>query len=106
MLKIPIQFYPFIASACPAGIYIPRYIRAVGHGRPGTALAVIREKVPFPGVLGRVCIHPCEAACQRGKIAESPLQIRMIKRYAADHGDDSWKKMAKHLPPKVIFNPQ
>jgi formate dehydrogenase beta subunit len=85
-------------KACPAGIDIPRYIRAVGRGRPGTALAVIREKVPFPGVLGRVCIHPCEGECQRGKIEEHPLQIRMIKRYAADHGDESWKKMARHLP--------
>jgi formate dehydrogenase (NADP+) beta subunit len=84
-------------KACPAGIDIPRYIKAVGRGRPGTALAVIRERVPFPGVLGRVCIHPCEGECQRGKIAESPLQIRMIKRYAADHGDDSWKKRVKHL---------
>jgi formate dehydrogenase (NADP+) beta subunit len=85
--------------ACPSGIDIPRYIRAVGRGRPGTALAVIREKVPFPGVLGRVCIHPCEQACQRGKIAEKPLQIRLIKRFAADQGDDSWKKMSKQLPP-------
>jgi formate dehydrogenase (NADP+) beta subunit len=85
-------------KACPAGIDIPRYIRAVGRGCPSSALAVIREKVPFPGILGRVCIHPCEGECQRGKIAESPLQIRMIKRYAADHGDDSWKKLSKRLP--------
>jgi formate dehydrogenase (NADP+) beta subunit len=85
-------------KACPAGIDIPRYIKAVGRNRPSTALAVIREKVPFPGVLGRVCIHPCEGECQRGKIAENPLQIRMIKRYAADHGDDSWRKLSKRLP--------
>jgi formate dehydrogenase beta subunit len=85
-------------KACPAGIDIPRYIRAVGRGQPGTALAVIREKVPFPGVLGRVCIHPCEGECQRGKIAEAPLQIRMTKRYAADHGDGSWRAMSKRLP--------
>ena len=85
-------------KACPAGIDIPRYIRAVSRGRPGTALAVIREKVPFPGVLGRVCIHPCEGECQRGKLAENPLQIRMLKRYAADWGDESWKIMSKRLP--------
>jgi formate dehydrogenase (NADP+) beta subunit len=85
-------------KACPAGIDIPRYIRAVGRGQPGTALAVIRERVPFPGVLGRVCIHPCEGECQRGKIAEAPLQIRMIKRYAADHGGDSWRSKSKRLP--------
>ncbi len=86
-------------KACPAGIDIPRYIKAIGRGRPGTALAVIREKVPFPGVLGRVCIHPCEGECQRGKIKESPLQIRLLKRFAADHGDDKWKLRSIKLPP-------
>ncbi|MDO8568779.1 MAG: FAD-dependent oxidoreductase, partial [Dehalococcoidales bacterium] len=84
--------------ACPAGIDIPRYIRLIGRGRPSAALAVIREKVPFPGVLGHVCIHPCESACQRGLAVDKPLQIRMLKRFAADNGDDSWKKQAKKLP--------
>jgi len=85
--------------ACPSGIDIPRYIRLIARGRPDAALAVIRERVPFPGVLGRVCIHPCEAACQRGKVVEHPLYIRMLKRFAADNGNDSWKRQAKILPP-------
>ena len=85
-------------QACPAGIDIPRYIRLIARGRPGAALAVIREKVPFPGVLGRVCIHPCETACQRGLEVDDPLQIRMLKRFATDNGDDSWKKMSETLP--------
>jgi formate dehydrogenase beta subunit len=85
-------------KACPAGIDIPRYIRAIARGRPGTALAVIREKVPFPGVLGRVCIHPCEQACQRGKCVDKELHIRLLKRFAADQGDTSWKKCSKRLP--------
>ncbi len=84
--------------ACPAGIDIPRYLRAIARGKPSVSLAVVREKVPFPGILGRVCIHPCEAACQRGLVADKPLQIRMLKRFAADNSDDSWKKQAKHLP--------
>ena len=83
-------------QACPAGIDIPRYIRLIARGRPSASLAVIREKVPFPGVLGRVCIHPCESACQRGLAVDNPLQIRMLKRFAADNSDDSWKKLSKH----------
>jgi NADPH-dependent glutamate synthase beta subunit-like oxidoreductase len=59
---------------------------------------VIREKVPFPGVLGRVCVHPCESACQRGLEVDNPLSIRMLKRYAADNGDDSWKQLSEKLP--------
>jgi formate dehydrogenase (NADP+) beta subunit len=85
-------------NACPAHIDIPRYIRAIARGNPGTALAVIREKVPFPGALGRVCIHPCEQACQRGEIGDKSLHIRLLKRFAADNGDDSWKKQSWHKP--------
>ncbi len=85
-------------KACPAGIDIPRYLRLIARGRPSASLAVIREKVPFPGSLGRVCVHPCEQACQRGKEVDKPLCIRMMKRYAADNSDDSWKKRAKKLP--------
>ncbi len=85
--------------ACPAGIDIPRYLRLIARGRPAAALAVIRETVPFPGSLGRVCVHPCEEACQRGREVDKPLCIRMMKRFAADNGDGSWKKQAKRLPP-------
>ncbi len=84
--------------ACPAGIDIPRYIRLIARGRPEASLGVIREKVPFPGSLGRVCVHPCEAACQRGLEVDKPLSIRMLKRYAADHGGETWKKMAVQKP--------
>ncbi|MBE0480548.1 MAG: formate dehydrogenase subunit alpha [Dehalococcoidia bacterium] len=86
-------------KACPAGIDIPRYLRLIALGRPSAALAVIREKVPFPGALGRVCVHPCETACQRGREVDKPLSIRMMKRFAADNGDGSWKAMSRKLPP-------
>ncbi len=85
--------------ACPSGIDIPRYLRLIALGSPSASLAVIRERVPFPGSLGRICVHPCEAACQRGREVDKPLSIRVLKRYAADNGDDSWKERAKRLPP-------
>ena len=78
-------------NACPAHIDIPRYLRLIARGRPASSLAVIREKVPFPGSLGRVCVHPCEQSCQRGLEIDQPLNIRMLKRYAADNGGDGWK---------------
>ena len=53
---------------CPVQSYlpgrhidVPRYIRFVADGNPDAALAVIREKIPFPSVCGLVCFHPCEA---------------------------------------------
>jgi formate dehydrogenase alpha subunit len=85
-------------KACPAGIDIPRYIRLIARGRPSASLAVIREKVPFPAVLGRVCAAPCEKECRRGLDVDETLRIRALKRFAADNGDDSWKKQVKFLP--------
>lgn len=93
-----IEFAYPCQKACPAGIDIPRYLRLIGIGRTSAALAVIRERVPFPGSLGRVCVHPCETACQRGREVDEPLSIRMLKRFAADNGDGSWKGRAKRLP--------
>ena len=83
--------------ACPAHIDIPRYVNFVARGKYPEALAVVREKVPFPGALGRVCIHPCEQACRRGKLDE-PICIKFLKRYADDHDNELWKKGGFKLP--------
>ncbi len=85
-------------NACPAGIDVPRYIRAILDDKPDEAIAVIREKVPFPAVLGYVCLHFCESKCRRGELDE-PLAIKMLKRYAADHDTGTWKKKSRKLPP-------
>ena len=78
-------------AACPAHIDIPGYIRLIAEGREDEAHAVIREKVPFPGILGRVCTAPCEDACRRGEIDE-PIAICALKRFAADNEKGLWKK--------------
>ncbi|MFA5078942.1 MAG: FAD-dependent oxidoreductase, partial [Dehalococcoidia bacterium] len=92
MVKSPCQ------NACPAGIDVPRYIRLIQEDRLEEAVAVIREKVPFPAVLGYVCLHFCEQRCRRGEVDEA-LAIKMLKRYAADHDRGSWKKDCIKLPP-------
>lgn len=71
-------------AGCPAGIDIPRYVRFIANEKYDEALAVIREKVPFPTVLGYVCFHPCESVCRRGKVSE-PVSICRLKRFAAEH---------------------
>jgi len=78
------------SNACPASIDIPGYLRLVGVGKADEAHAVIREKVPFPGVLGRICIRPCEEVCRRGEVNE-PVAICALKRYAADYEQGRWK---------------
>ncbi|MGI6730712.1 MAG: FAD-dependent oxidoreductase [Anaerovoracaceae bacterium] len=77
-------------ETCPAGIDIPRYIRLTKEGRMSESVAVVREKVPFPGVLGNICDHPCEQECRRQEVNES-VAIREIKKYAVEHDNREWK---------------
>lgn len=83
----PTEFIPAAPpciEACPVRIDIPGYLRLIAEGKIDEAYALIREKVPFPGILGRVCTHPCEGACRRGEVNE-PVAICALKRYAADN---------------------
>lgn len=75
------------SQACPAGIDVPGYLRLIAQGRPEEACTLIMEKAPFPGVLGRICPHPCETACKRAEI-NAPIAICTAKRFAADHAGD------------------
>ncbi len=85
-------------AACPAHTDVPRYIRFVKEGNYDAAAAVIREKVPFPTVLGYICNHVCELECKRKEVSQA-MSIRNIKRYAAEHDTGSfWKGKGKQLP--------
>jgi formate dehydrogenase beta subunit len=87
-------------DACPAHIDIPRYLYLISQGKYSEALAVVREKVPFPGTLGRVCIHPCEQACRRNDLNHGePLCIKFLKRFASDNDNGLWKQNSKKEPP-------
>jgi NADPH-dependent glutamate synthase beta subunit-like oxidoreductase/Pyruvate/2-oxoacid:ferredoxin oxidoreductase delta subunit len=85
-------------AACPAGIDVPRYVQLAGLGKYAEATAVVREKLPFPGILGRACFAMCETACRR-KNLDDPLSIRSLKRLAADNDTGLWRKRSKQLPP-------
>lgn len=85
-------------QACPAGIDVPRYIRLIGEGKFAEAVAVIRERVPFPAVLGHVCPHFCEKQCRRAEIDES-LAIRALKRFASENDTGLWKIGSRQAEP-------
>ncbi len=70
-------------TSCPAGIDIPGFINHIAQGRDREALKLIKEAMPLPGILGRVCTRPCEAECRRQKV-DDPIAICQLKRYPAD----------------------
>lgn len=86
------------SAQCPAHINIPGYLEMIAQGKYAQAVAIIREKVPFPLSLGRVCTHYCEGQCKRGGL-NSAVVIRDLKRFAVEHDQELlWKKNSVHLP--------
>ena len=86
---------------CPADIDIPRYINLINEGEYSEANAVIREKMPFPGIIGRVCFHPCEDDCRRGELNQ-PIAICALKWFVTDNSDKSFKLNVKKPTGKKI----
>ncbi|MEW6115726.1 MAG: FAD-dependent oxidoreductase [Nitrospirota bacterium] len=90
-------------QACPMHLDIPKYIEAIKFGRFRESLDIIRQKLPLPGVVGRVCVRPCEFNCRRGLIDE-PIQIKHLKRFVADYDIESVRAPACKRPEdKVLY---
>ncbi|MBI5446324.1 MAG: FAD-dependent oxidoreductase, partial [Deltaproteobacteria bacterium] len=70
-------------AACPTHISVQGYVALIAAGKHAEALKLIKKDNPFPSVCGRVCNHPCEAACKRGEVDE-PIDIMHLKRFVAD----------------------
>ena len=70
-------------QACPAQLDVQGYVEKIADGQMAEALAVIRKTTPLAGVLGRICTHPCESACFRGRFDDA-VSICALKRVAAD----------------------
>ncbi|MCQ2603833.1 MAG: FAD-dependent oxidoreductase [Spirochaetia bacterium] len=74
---------PPCVSTCPAGMPVKEFMSLVADGKELEAAALIREKSPFAGILGRICPRPCEEECRRNRVDE-PMAICYMKRYIAD----------------------
>jgi NADPH-dependent glutamate synthase beta subunit-like oxidoreductase/NAD-dependent dihydropyrimidine dehydrogenase PreA subunit len=74
---------PVCQRACPVNLDIRTYAGQIADGKYLDSLATIRDRLPLPGSIGRVCPHPCETACNRQYLDE-PISICFLKRYVAD----------------------
>ena len=60
---------------CPVHADVRAYVELVARGQWLAAIDVIRERLPFASVCGRICHHPCEADCRRDGVDEAVAQI-------------------------------
>jgi len=74
---------------------VREYVQLVAERRYEEAFVSIRKLNPLPRVCGRICTHPCEAACKRGQV-EEPIAIAALKRFAAD---GHWEREHKAIEP-------
>ncbi|MBI2859512.1 MAG: hydrogenase iron-sulfur subunit, partial [Chloroflexi bacterium] len=74
---------PPCEGACPVHLDVRGYVGLIAGGKHMESLALIREKLPFPGIIGRICTRPCETACNRGR-ADARVAICALKRFVAD----------------------
>jgi heterodisulfide reductase subunit A-like polyferredoxin len=72
--------------ACPANLSAQGYVQLIKAKKYPEALALIMDRLPLPGTIGRICPHPCESDCRRQEI-EEPIAICNLKRFVADQVD-------------------
>ena len=81
---------------CPASVNAQGYVQAIARGDDKEAVRIIKERLPMPACIGRVCPHPCEDGCRRQMVEES-ISIAYLKYFAADRVIQA----GGYLPPKV-----
>lgn len=90
-------------TTCPMNTDAKKYVKLIGEGKGNEAIKVIRENLFIPGILGRICAHPCEKNCRRAEEDEA-VSIASLKRYAADNFDlsENWDLSKEPLNGKKI----
>ncbi|NLD18775.1 MAG: FAD-dependent oxidoreductase [Clostridiales bacterium] len=91
---------PPCVLACPAQTDCQGYVGLIANGEYEAALELVKDKIPLPAALGRVCPHPCEEKCRRGLIDE-PVSIQWLKRFAADQDLMSGEKFIPECDPET-----
>ncbi len=77
------DFMPPCNSACPAGENIQAWLAQAQSGNYFEAFQVLVEDCPFPAIMGRVCVKPCETGCNRNHI-DKTINIHAVERYIGD----------------------
>jgi len=79
---------PPCTATCPLHCNAQGYVALISQGKLKEALALVRQTLPFPGILAYVCAHPCERECKRIDV-DRPVSICDLKRFLVDHVEET-----------------
>ncbi len=93
-----VDFMPPCNSACPAGENIQAWMAHAQAGDYHEAFQTIMQDCPFPAVMGRVCVKPCETGCNRNHIDET-VNIHAVERFIGDEAiRQNWQLRNNAVP--------
>jgi NADPH-dependent glutamate synthase beta subunit-like oxidoreductase/NAD-dependent dihydropyrimidine dehydrogenase PreA subunit len=93
-------------QACPVHTQAGRYVALIAEGKYEEAYRYARGPNPLASVCGRVCGHPCETNCRRGKF-DAPISIRALKRFLTErHGPESRRPLDMHPEKPAVLHPE
>ncbi len=81
---------PACTAACPIHVDVRAVLAEIGRGDFSAALKALKKTLPFPGIIGRVCSHPCQTVCKRIEAGEA-ISIAALERACADFGEPAGK---------------
>ena len=93
-------------QACPVHTQAGRYVALIADEHYEEAYRYAREPNPLASICGRVCGHPCETACRRGKF-DAPISIRALKRFLTErYGPESRNPIDVHAQKPQVRYPE
>lgn len=78
-----VNLMPPCNNACPAGENIQNWLYVAEDGSYEAAWRSLIIENPFPAIMGRVCYHPCQTACNRAQLDEA-VGINSVERFLGD----------------------
>jgi heterodisulfide reductase subunit A-like polyferredoxin len=79
---------PPCRATCPLHCNAQGYVALISQGKFKEALAIVRDTLPFPGILAYACSHPCEKECKRVE-EDRAISICKLKRFLVDQVEES-----------------
>lgn len=93
---------PACSASCPLHVDVRQFMGEMANGNLEEAYRVLARNMPFPGILGRICNHPCETKCRRGEIGEA-LAIGSLERFCVErHGSPDKVKLLPRKSKNVV----